>query len=219
MIKIVDGIFLKQGKVKTRDAKNNLVSLHRRQGDIDGACAVYCTMMSMLHIGYLEKSDLEVYNIPDKRTPKGKILHELLWNNGLVINGFGYIELKRIIENLCGSEIEIERYYPRKQEAIVQKIVDLIDDNIAPIISVKWKWGVGHALLAIGYERDDEDSINNILCLDPGFEAPKVCTWNCYMDVSKAYIRNEFPIFHYSMSGEKASAKLADLLVLRKRTE
>lgn len=201
----------------TRDAKNHLVSLHRRQGDLDGACAVYCTMMSMLHIGYLEEKDLDVYNTPDKRTPKGKILHELLWNNGLVIDGFGYIELKRIIENHCGSEIEVERYYPRKQDAIVQKIVDLIDDNIAPIISVKWKPQGGHALLAVGYECDDEGIISNILCLDPGFEAPKVCAWNCYMDISNAEGKSEYPILHYSMSGEKASAKLTDLLVLRQK--
>ena len=99
MITLIHGIYLRNQQVFTKDANRHLVPLHRRQGDLDGACAVYATIMCMLHIAYLAEDDLSLYNLPDKRTAKGKILHELMENNGLVRNGFSYIRLKRELED------------------------------------------------------------------------------------------------------------------------
>lgn len=184
MISIVNGIYLRNQQVLVKDANKHLVLLHRRQGDLDGACAVYSTIMCMLHIGYLSEDDLRLYNSPDKRTAKGKILHELMENNGLVRNGFSYIRLKKELNDKCGCDIIVNRRNPKNQDDIVSNITDLIDNNVAPIVSIEWNDGA-HALFAIGYETNEEEIITNILCLDPDAESPKVCAWNCYIDVSK----------------------------------
>lgn len=214
MIMVIHGIYLRNQQVLVKDANKHLVPLHRRQGDLDGACAVYSTIMCMLLIGYLSEEDLLLYNLPDKRTAKGKILHELMENNGLVRNGFSYIKLKKELDDKCGSDIVVNRRNPKNQDDVVSNIADLIDNDIAPIISIEWNDGA-HALLAVGYETDDNEIITNILCLDPDAESPKVCAWNCYIDVSKE--SGDLPYKYVSTSNKGYKVKLGDYITLQRK--
>lgn len=214
MITVIHGIYLRNQQVLVKDANKHLVPLHRRQGDLDGACAVYSTIMCMLLIGYLSEEDLLLYNLPDKRTAKGKILHELMENNGLVRNGFSYIKLKKELDDKCGSDIVVNRRNPKNQDDVVSNIADLIDNDIAPIISIEWNDGA-HALLAVGYETDDNEIITNILCLDPDAESPKVCVWNCYIDVSKE--SGDLPYKYVSTSNKGYKVKLGDYITLQRK--
>lgn len=214
MITVIHGIYLRNQQVLVKDANKHLVPLHRRQGDLDGACAVYSTIMCMLLIGYLSEEDLLLYNSPDKRTAKGKILHELMENNGLVRNGFSYIKLKKELDDKCGSDIVVNRRNPKNQDDVVSNIADLIDNDITPIISIEWNDGA-HALLAVGYETDDNEIITNILCLDPDAESPKVCAWNCYIDVSKE--SGDLPYKYVSTSNKGYKVKLGDYITLQRK--
>lgn len=214
MITAIHGIYLRNQQVLVKDANKHLVPLHRRQGDLDGACAVYSTIMCMLLIGYLSEEDLLLYNSPDKRTAKGKILHELMENNGLVRNGFSYIKLKKELDDKCGSDIVVNRRNPKNQDDVVSNIADLIDNDITPIISIEWNDGA-HALLAVGYETDDNEIITNILCLDPDAESPKVCAWNCYIDVSKE--SGDLPYKYVSTSNKGYKVKLGDYITLQRK--
>lgn len=214
MITVIHGIYLRNQQVLVKDANKHLVPLHRRQGDLDGACAVYSTIMCMLLIGYLSEEDLLLYNLPDKRTAKGKILYELMENNGLVRNGFSYIKLKKELDDKCGSDIVVNRRNPKNQDDVVSNIADLIDNDIAPIISIEWNDGA-HALLAVGYETDDNEIITNILCLDPDAESPKVCAWNCYIDVSKE--SGDLPYKYVSTSNKGYKVKLGDYITLQRK--
>lgn len=214
MITVIHGIYLRNQQVLVKDANKHLVPLHRRQGDLDGACAVYSTIMCMLLIDYLSEEDLLLYNLPDKRTAKGKILHELMENNGLVRNGFSYIKLKKELDDKCGSDIVVNRRNPKNQDDVVSNIADLIDNDIAPIISIEWNDGA-HALLAVGYETDDNEIITNILCLDPDAESPKVCAWNCYIDVSKE--SGDLPYKYVSTSNKGYKVKLGDYITLQRK--
>lgn len=214
MITAIHGIYLRNQQVLVKDANKHLVPLHRRQGDLDGACAVYSTIMCMLLIGYLSEEDLLLYNSPDKRTAKGKILHELMENNGLVRNGFSYIKLKKELDDKCGSDIVVNRRNPKNQDDVVSNIADLIDNDITPIISIEWNDGA-HALLAVGYETDDNEIITNILCLDQDAESPKVCAWNCYIDVSKE--SGDLPYKYVSTSNKGYKVKLGDYITLQRK--
>lgn len=207
MIQTVSNLIMKGGKVLTRNT-----IIHRRQGDMDGACAVYSVMMCLLRLGYVNKSDLEVYNLADKRKRKGKLLYELLENNGLIKSGFGFIELKKEIERLTNGDIKISRKAPRNQDKNVQLITDLIDKDIAPIISVDWAFEGAHALFAIGYESDADGIITKILCLDPGAVTPEVSSWNCYLEVQNT--DGEYPIKHVAINQNPARCKLSDMLIL-----
>lgn len=214
MITAIHGIYLRNQQVLVKDANKHLVPLHRRQGDLDGACAVYSTIMCMLLIGYLSEEDLLLYNSPDKRIAKGKILHELMENNGLVRNGFSYIKLKKELDDKCGSDIVVNRRNPKNQDDVVSNIADLIDNDITPIISIEWNDGA-HALLAVGYETDDNEIITNILCLDQDAESPKVCAWNCYIDVSKE--SGDLPYKYVSTSNKGYKVKLGDYITLQRK--
>lgn len=214
MITTIHGLYLRHQEVLVKDANKHLTQLHRRQGDLDGACAVYSIIMCMLHIGYLAEDDLYLHNSPDKRTAKGKILHELMENNGLVRNGLSYVRLKKEIDDKCGSDLTVCRHAPQSQDKVVTQIADCIDNDIAPVISIEWEDGA-HALLAVGYETDDDEIITNILCLDPDAEAPKVCAWNCYIDVSK---ESGIPPYKYvSTSNKGYKVKLGDYITLQKK--
>ena len=214
MITAIHGIYLRNQQVLVKDANKHLVPLHRRQGDLDGACAVYSTIMCMLLIGYLSEEYLLLYNSPDKRIAKGKILHELMENNGLVRNGFSYIKLKKELDDKCGSDIVVNRRNPKNQDDVVSNIADLIDNDITPIISIEWNDGA-HALLAVGYETDDNEIITNILCLDQDAESPKVCAWNCYIDVSKE--SGDLPYKYVSTSNKGYKVKLGDYITLQRK--
>lgn len=209
MIQTVSNIIMRGGKPPTRNTE-----LHRKQGDMDGACAVYSVMMCLLRLGYVKKEDLQVYNLADKREKKGKLLYELLENNGLIKNGFGFVELRKEIEKHTRGEIEVQRKAPRKQDTIVQLIADLIEEDITPVISVDWKLGGAHALLAVGFESDDEDMITKILCLDPGADSPEVSSWNCYLEVTTT--DTEYPIKHVAIRTGVKYCKLGDLLIIER---
>jgi hypothetical protein len=183
---VVSNIYLINNGVFARDAENSFVRLAYQQGGLDGACAVYSLMMCLLRLKFLTKKDLDINDSsPDCRSPKGKLLHEILENNGLVRNGFGFIQLKREIKNYLDKDFEVTRYAPKTNDDKVQRITQMLDDDIAPIISVIWKSNGAHALLAVGYEYDDDDNVTKILCLDPASSEPLVSPWNCFIDVCK----------------------------------
>ena len=199
---------MKDGSVYTNKAE-----FHKRQGNIDGACAVYCLMMCLLHLNYIDDEDLDIYNFPNRKTAKGKLLYELLENKGLIKGGYSYATLKKDIENACGKDLIVSRFAPRTQERIVDKIGELIDEDIPPIISIVWEDGA-HALLSIGIEMDNKDKITKILCLDPSSEKPQVSYWNCYIDVSK--LKGDNPIKCVSINESPFKCKLGDLLIIEK---
>ena len=207
MIQTVSNIIMKGGKVLTRNTE-----IHRRQGDMDVACAVYCVMMCLLRLGYVKKADLEVYNLADKRERKGKLLYELLENNGLIKSGFSYVELKKEIEILTKGDIKVTRKAPRRQDNNVQIITDLIEDDIAPIISVEWSNSGAHALFAIGYEAEEDGIITKILCLDPGAVSPEVSLWNSYLEVKNTI--GDYPIKHVAININPSKCRLSDMLIL-----
>lgn len=192
------------------------LSLYFLQGDVDVVCEVYCAIICMLHIGYLTEDDLHLYNSPDRRTAKGKILHELMEKYDHEGNWFSYHTLSLVIDQICGNDIEVHRYSPLNQYAAVSHIADCIEKDFAPIISIEWEDGA-HPLLAIGCEKDDEEVITKILCLDPDVESPKVCAWNCYIDVRGT--SGVFPFKYVSNTVIKSEVRLDDYIILQKKSK
>ena len=59
-IKVIKSIRLDSKGVCVKDANGKVVPLHKRQGDMDGACAVYSLAMAMLCIGVVKKAELDM---------------------------------------------------------------------------------------------------------------------------------------------------------------
>ena len=72
-IKVIDSIRISPKGVLVKDANGKYVILHRRQGHMDGACAVYSLSMVLLCIGAVTEEDLDIFNKPDRRNTQRKI--------------------------------------------------------------------------------------------------------------------------------------------------
>lgn len=213
-IKVIKSIRLDSKGVRVKDANGSIVPLHKRQGDMDGACVVYSLAMAMLCMGVVTNEDLQIYNCADKRTRKGKLLSHFLEEQGLVRNGYSFVTMAKEIR-ASNFNINAIRKNPKEYADVINEIADFLDEDNPVIISTEFGNGA-HALLAIGYETEDnDDKITKILCLDPSEEAPLYTYWNCIIDVSRTGGKLEYP-FVYITSTQSYKVALGDILVLLK---
>lgn len=213
-IKVIKSIRLDSKGVRVKDANGSIVPLHKRQGDMDGACAVYSLAMAMLCMGVVTNEDLQIYNCADKRTRKGKLLSHFLEEQGLVRNGYSFVTMAKEIR-ASNFNINAIRKNPKEYADVINEIADFLNEDNPVIISTEFGNGA-HALLAIGYETEDnDDKITKILCLDPSEEAPLYTYWNCIIDVSRTGGKLEYP-FVYITSTQSYKVALGDILVLLK---
>lgn len=213
-IKVIKSIRLDSKGVRVKDANGSIVPLHKRQGDMDGACAVYSLAMAMLCMGVVTNEDLQIYNCADKRTRKGKLLSHFWEEQGLVRNGYSFVTMAKEIR-ASNFNINAIRKNPKEYADVINEIADFLDEDNPVIISTEFGNGA-HALLAIGYETEDnDDKITKILCLDPSEEAPLYTYWNCVIDVSRTGGKLEYP-FVYITSTQSYKVALGDILVLLK---
>ena len=211
-IHIIDSIRLNNKGLFALDENRKWVKLHKQQGDLDGACAIYSLVMAMLCKGLLSDDDTQVYNRPDRRTDKGKLLYQFFNERGMIRDGYSYVTLaKEINESPFG--IKAIRKSPRTNDGRIETISDCIYDNTPVIISVKYEEGA-HALLAVGIETDSNEMITKILCLDPGYQSPKYSYWNCFIDVSKDS-KSDYPFYCVSENGHYKVC-LDDMLIIDK---
>lgn len=211
-IHIIDSIRLNHKGLFTLDVNSKWVEVHKQQGDLDGACAIYSLVMAMLCNGLLSDDDTKVYNRPDRRTEKGKLLYQFFNERGMIREGYSYVTLaKEINESPFG--IKAIRKNPRTNDGRIKTISDYLYGNTPVIISVKHADGE-HALLAVGIEIDSDEMTTKILCLDPGYQSPKHSYWNCFIDVSKKS-KSEFP-FNCVSDNDHYKVSLNDMLIIDK---
>jgi hypothetical protein len=214
-IKVIDSIRISPKGVLVKDANGKYVILHRRQGHMDGACAVYSLSMALLCIGAVTEEDLDIFNKPDRRTPKGKFLSHFLDEQGMVRSGYSYSTLRKEI-NEQSFGIRVRRRNPRDKEKLIGLIADTLDEDKPVIISTVFTDGA-HAMLAVGYEFCDKNgAIMKFLCLDPSEEAPTFSSWNCIIDVSHIHSKSEFPFDNITKS-QSYKVALRDILIIENK--
>lgn len=212
-IHIIDSIRLNHKGLCTLDEKHKWVKLHKQQGDLDGACAIYSLVMAMLCKGLLTDDETQVYNRPDRRTDKGKFLYQFFNERGMIREGYSYVTLAREI-NESSFGVKATRKNPRTNNGRVELISDYIYDNIPVIISVVFENETAHALLAVGIEVDSNEEITKIYCLDPGYPSPRYSSWNCFIDVSKE-TKSDYP-FYCVCEDRYSKVSLDDMLIIDK---
>lgn len=184
---------LKLGRfgLQVKDVDGALVKLHHRQGDFDGACGVYSTIMGLLAIGYISYEDVKVMNSPDKRGKKGQMLSHFLEQQGIIREGYFTRTLAQDIRDYC-DDLAVKVHY--KEENILDFIHDAIIENQSVVVMVQSK-SFCHYVLAVGfeYEKNDDgsDIITKILCLDPDDDLDQSNYWNCVIDTKKE-LKEEF---------------------------
>ncbi len=198
MIKIIDSIDLTSNGACVFNKKWQLV--HLRQGDMDGACAVYSLMMYLISIKVLTYKQVTNLNTSFKgNTSKGRLYKEFFKNEGLCRGGFyfsGDLNKPGIAEKLNHSFSKEVKAIPKiynaskqNQKEATNDIKASIDENNPIMLGFAIKDG-GHAILAIGYEEKD-GQITKIFCLDPGYDLQKSSYWNTVLKVND-YASNKY---------------------------
>ncbi len=173
-------IRLSKNGLQVQDYNKTWIDLHCQQGRLDGACAVYSTTMALLCLGVLSEEDID-YS-PDRRTLKGKFLHHLFEEQGLIRDGYALktigSEIREYIEN-----VKVERHF--KPETIIPNLVaDLKDDKPCILHVYNDVHDFHHAIFAVGLEYDENERPKKIFCLDPGYACSKTAYWNCIVELN-----------------------------------
>ena len=187
--------------------KKRSIALH--QGSLDGACAVYSTIISLMCLHQINFEDVNTGKI-DKRSPKGKFLSILLEQRGMNMQGWNLKTLAQEINNTSDFGI--------KATAIKKDYIDRIYDNthedLPSIIGLSFRNNeFGHAIVCIGVEESEEceNKPVKLLCIDPAY--PMACTayWNCVIILPKNYDDDTYLV--YSTDEEKTNVLINDAII------
>lgn len=178
MIKIIDSLYLTENGCCIKD--HGFHRVHIRQGDIDGACSIYALMMNLLILKTIRRRKLDdLYNRIKTSPEVERLFHEFFDKHGLVREGFYFSELKQMVNRSFGKVVTATHYNSDSEVAkdeYIGQIQQTIDSNQPIILGIDFKGG-GHAVLAVGYESDDE-GLFNIFCLDPAYACKPTSYWN-----------------------------------------
>ena len=147
-ITIISSVLLGKDGVITIQANGKKRSIALHQGSLDGACAVYSTIISLMCLRQINFEDVNTGKI-DKRSPKGKFLSILLEQRGMNMQGWNLKTLAQEINNTSDFGI--------KATAIKKDYIDRIYDNthedLPSIIGLSFRNNeFGHATVCTGVE-------------------------------------------------------------------
>lgn len=209
-IRIINSIRLNKTGLQINDEDGEWINLHCQQGRLDGACAVYSTIMALLCLGVLSEADIQIMTKPDRRTKKGKFLYHLFEQQGLIRDGYYLNKMAEEVQNFLPNYII--KYH--KGENVTEKVVDCINNGLPVIISVdNDNRDLHHALLVIGTESDGElgkEKLLKLFCLDPGYEISNISYWNCIIDTSLSKLK-EYP-YRYTTDSFSCKVNITEII-------
>lgn len=208
-IKIINTLMLTSEGVAAKYKNGKAHDFFIKQGDLDGACAPYSASMLLMILGVLKRSDLEIYKHHKKSTKIGKIVDLFFQQKGLVRDGYNFEELTKDLQ-VFKSAYDIQ--YHEGAEKVLSIIEDHINTENPVLISVVFSGGA-HALVAVGLEYNEQEEIAKILCIDPGFERPKLTYWNSVIGIENSQARK----YKYSWLNDDTPVKLSDIITFQKR--
>lgn len=200
--------------------------VHCRQGTLDGACGPYSLVMALLAAGIIRRHEVGYGSLSDGRTRLGKFHNRLREFGGLITEGTDQFELDWLFD-CFKRQITLDEIGGTTR-AIVDGVVEAIDNNRSAIVGVDFPGGNGHWLLIVGYQgqRVEEGSgevretVTHLLCLDPFMEAPRVSLWNAVLEVQTAegMVANagRYPTNHWGGLSETKCLMTGGILIGRR---
>lgn len=210
-ITIISPVKLYKTGIQTTQADGHIKSIALQQGSLDGACAVYSTIISLMCLQQINIEDVDSNsgNV-DKRTSKGRFLSKLLEQRGMNMLGWNLKTMAQEINNTSDFNI--------KATAIRKDYIDRIYDNILrdcpAILGISFKnQKSGHAIVCIGVEESDEieDTPTKLFCIDPGYPMPNTSYWNCVIMLPKQY--DDDTDFFYVVENDLRKVKVDDAII------
>ena len=209
---IIPSVKLDKKGVITTQANGKPSSIALRQGSLDGACAVYSTIIALMCLRQINYEDVDTSNGNiDKRSPKGKFLSMLLEHRGMNMQGWNLKTLAQEINNT--SDFGIKATSIRKD--YVDRIYDNIHAGYPSIIGISFNniSKFGHAIVCVGVEESEEyeNTPVKLLCIDPGYPMPFTAYWNCVIMLPKNYDDNTD--FTYIVENQICKVKIDDTVI------
>lgn len=212
-ITIIPAVILQKNGVETiqADGKKESISLH--QGSLDGACAVYSTIIALMCLRQINIGDVDSENgNVDKRSFKGKFLSQLLEQRGMNLLGWNLKTMAREINNT--PDFRIKAIAAKKD--YIDRIYDCIHKGYPCILGVTFNPNHAHAIVCIGVEESDdfEDTPVKLLCIDPAYQMQNTAYWNCIILIPRRY--DDKSDFTYVVQNQTCKIKLDDAILFSK---
>lgn len=180
-IKIIDKVILTKEGLMVKGTKQ---WAHLRQGELDGACAVYSMMMCLV-IEKIIKRNI-ITNVPEslrRNTSDGRLINHFLEKQGMVVDGYELKILKDELQSAFRKKV-VPCYYSADEYDLTAVIKEAIDSNKPAEIKFSRKRQYGHAVVIIGYKEEKDKT--SFYCLDPGYPMEECQIWNNVLEVDLA---------------------------------
>lgn len=177
-IKIIDKVILTKEGLMVKGTKQ---MAHLRQGELDGACAVYSMMMCLV-IEKIIKRNI-ITNVPEslrRNTSDGRLINHFLEKQGMVIKGYELKNLKDELQSAFRKKVT-SYHFSADEYDLVAVIKETIDSNKPAEIGFSRKRQSGHAVVIIGYKEEKDKT--SFYCLDPGYPMEECQIWNNVLEV------------------------------------
>ena len=208
-ITIISSVQLYKKGIETIQADGKIKSIALHQGSIDGACAVYSTIIALMCLRQINYEDVYSGNgNVDKRSPKGKFLSKLLEQRGMNMRGWNLKTMSQEINNT--TDFSICSTAVRKD--FVNRIYNNVSNGLPSIVGITYTTGDRHAIVCIGIEyNESEDKSTKLFCIDPGYTISFTSYWNCIILIPSKY--NDQNDFTYVVEDQICKIKLDDAIV------
>ena len=177
-IKIIDKVILTKEGLMVKGTKQGA---HLRQGELDGACAVYSMMMCLV-IEKIIKRNI-ITNVPEslrRNTSDGRLINHFLEKQGMVVDGYELKILKAELQSAFRKKVN-PYYYSADEYDLPTVIKEALDSNKPVEICFSRKRQYGHAVAIIGYKEEKDKT--SFYCLDPGYPMEECQIWNNVLEV------------------------------------
>ena len=186
----------------------------KKQGSLDGACATYSVIMNLLILGAISDTDTRI--CAEHKSKYTKKLFEVFCNDyGMHRNGQTFYKIKRMLKDGFGNVVDVEHTNTKSPSLeTLENIVSVIQEGIPVVISISNN-NLSHAMLAVGYEKENEN-VTRVFCLDPSGDYIRGRQrWNATIDVN--INRKNMFIYQSVLEGEKRNqyVDLDDILIIR----
>ena len=163
MRKVLSQLKMQDGKLVCKDRSGKFRPLFKKQGSLDGACATYSVIMDLLILGTIYEKDTHI-QVEHKSANTKKLFKVFCNDYGMHRGGQTFFKINKMLKESF-SKIVNSVHKMTFGEGAVNAIVEEIDEGIPVVMSVA-NSQFSHAMLAIGYEKEDGQT-TKILCLDP----------------------------------------------------
>ena len=156
-----------------------------RQGDLDGACAIYSLMMMLILNKKVKRSELESRGKGKGYTSSRRLQDEFLGSiPGLYKKGFHFGAIAEKLHSSYGKIANATVFDESSMDKaqLHEKIKEVLDGGKPVEVGFTFKGGTsGHAVVAVGYI--SYKTRIQLLCFDPAYELPCNAFWNSIIDI------------------------------------